>query len=163
MKKNTQLKLHALGRRVTTFTKLETFPTPRGVVQVEVISDEVTSLCPVTGQPDQYVVKVLYNPAALCAESKTIKLFLQSFRQAGHFCEDFSRIIAERFMKDVKPYTVQVEVTQKPRGGVSIVSRCCLPNNEIKELADEELFEEIGRTEGKVASSPRRKPTKKKK
>ena len=84
----------ALGSKVTKFTRLETFPAPKGVRRVTCTSDEVTALCPVTGQPDWYVVEILYGPNRLCVESKSLKLFLQSFRQEGHFCEEFSRIIA---------------------------------------------------------------------
>ena len=113
-------KLKALGSKVSKFTKIETFAAPAGCQKVVCTSDEVTALCPVTGQPDWYVVRIEYQPAKLCAESKTIKLFLQSFRSEGHFCEDFSRIIATRFFAALKPHYVTVTVTQKPRGGVAI-------------------------------------------
>jgi len=119
-------KLKALGSKTKKFTKLETFPAPLGVSNVTCTSDEVTALCPVTGQPDWYVVEICYRPNQLCVESKTLKLFLQSFRDKGHFCEDFSRIIAEKFMQDLKPNHVAVTVTQKPRGGVSIKSVAAL-------------------------------------
>lgn len=115
-------RLKALGNKVTKYSGLETFPAPKGLRKVTVISDEVTALCPVTGQPDQYTVEVEYQPARLCAESKTIKLFLQSYRNAGHFCEDFSRIIAAEFNKALKPVYVTCRVLQKPRGGVSILA-----------------------------------------
>ena len=114
--------LKALGRRVTKFTSLETFPKSKGVVEVVCTSDEVTAVCPVTGQPDWYNVEITYRPDKLCVESKTVKLFLQSFRNEGHFCEDFSSIIADQFHRTLKPFATKVVVTQKPRGGVSIRS-----------------------------------------
>ena len=115
-------KLKALGKRVTKFTKLETFPRPEHVTEVTCVSDEVTAKCPVTDQPDWYTVSITYRPINLCVESKTVKLFLQSFRDQGHFCEAFAGIIAYQFQKELKAAAVKVVVTQKARGGVSIVS-----------------------------------------
>lgn len=115
-------KLNALGKKVTKFTKLETFPAPKGVEKVELYSDEVTAVCPVTSQPDWYQVKIAYRPLKLCVESKTVKLALQSFRDRGHFCEDLSRLIGEMFYKTLQPDWMEVTVIQKPRGGVSITS-----------------------------------------
>jgi len=119
-------KLKTLGRKVTKFAGLETFTKPAGVVEVTCISDEVTANCPVTGQPDWYKVEITYEPDKLCVESKTVKLFLQSFRNEGHFCENFASIIAHEFFKALLPLRVQVQVTQKARGGVSIVSSAFL-------------------------------------
>jgi 7-cyano-7-deazaguanine reductase len=110
----------ALGKRVTEFKQLETFPRPEGVYDVTCISDEVTALCPVTGQPDWYVVRINYAPRNLCVESKTVKLFLQQFRNEGHFCEEFASIIAKAFSDALQAERVTVSVEQKPRGGVAI-------------------------------------------
>lgn len=115
-------KLTVLGKKTTKFTKLETFPTPAGVAKVTCITDEVTANCPVTGQPDWYKVEITYYPERLCVESKSLKLYLQSFRNKGHFCENFSSIIARDLMDVLKATMVQVDITQKPRGGISIVS-----------------------------------------
>lgn len=115
-------KLTVLGKKVTKFTKLETFPRPQGVTQVTCTSDEVTAVCPVTGQPDWYVVVIWYAPNELCVESKSLKLFLQSYRNEGHFCENFSSIIAHKIYKALKPFKLYVEVNQKPRGGIAIKS-----------------------------------------
>lgn len=112
--------LRALGRRVTAFEKLETFPKPEGLAHVRCVSDEVTALCPVTGQPDWYTVTVDYIPRKLCVESKTLKLYLQSFRNAGHFCEEFACIIAKQLQNALAPFNVTVTVAQKARGGVAI-------------------------------------------
>src|SRR6266566_6729397 len=65
---------------------LETFANP-GVAQVEMTSDELTAVCPVTGQPDLYVATIEYWPGDLCIESKSLKLYLSSYRNEGHFCE----------------------------------------------------------------------------
>lgn len=65
----------------------ETILTPIGVRRVVLESDEVTSLCPVTGQPDWETVHIEFEPGAYCIESKSLKLYLWSFREEGHFCE----------------------------------------------------------------------------
>lgn len=111
-----------LGKKTTKFTKLETFPTPRGVTCVICTSDEVTAVCPVTGQPDWYTVEITYYPKDKCVESKALKLYLQSFRNDGHFCEDFASIIARDLHGALGPCSVNVKVTQKPRGGIAIAS-----------------------------------------
>jgi 7-cyano-7-deazaguanine reductase len=114
--------LRALGKKVTTFKGFDTFPTPPSVVKVTCTSDEVTAVCPVTGQPDWYTVEIRYMPDEVCLESKSLKLYLHSFRNEGLFCEDLSRRIAEDIFKALEPQMVEVVVTQKPRGGISIVS-----------------------------------------
>lgn len=111
-----------LGNKVTEFKKLETFPTPPGIHQVEMISDEVTAVCPVTGQPDWYVVSITYSPQKRCVESKSLKLYLQNFRNTGHFCEKFAQIICDDLYEVLKPRRIQVQVKQKSRGGISIIS-----------------------------------------
>lgn len=109
----------ALGRKVTKFEGLEVFPKPAGVQRVVLITDEVTSNCPVTGQPDFYTVKVWYDAKEVCVESKTVKLYFQKYRDAGLFCEAFAAEIAKDFAAALKT-KVTVTVIQKPRGGVSI-------------------------------------------
>jgi 7-cyano-7-deazaguanine reductase len=88
--------------------------------RVTLISDEVTAVCPVTGQPDFYTVEIkLWDGHSL--ESKSLKLYLQSFRNEGIFCEDFAGRIASD-VANVTHSLVKVKVTQKPRGGISIVA-----------------------------------------
>ena len=76
-----------LGKKVTQWVGFETFAAPKGIKEIVCVSDEVTALCPVTAQPDWYQVSIKYAPAGLAVESKTLKLYLQSFRQQGLFCE----------------------------------------------------------------------------
>ena len=99
---------------------LESFPRPATVCVVEMVCDEVSAICPVTGQPDQYVVKITYTPDRHCIESKSLKLKLQSFRSTGAFGEELSTMLVKHVMKSVDPLAVEVEVIQKSRGGVSI-------------------------------------------
>ena len=106
------------------YAGLETFANP-GVADVEMRSDELTAVCPVTGQPDLYRVTIGYRPERLCLESKSLKLYLNAFRNDGVFCE----ALAVRIRDDVaaalglSPGRVAVELEQKARGGITITAR----------------------------------------
>lgn len=115
----TKRTITALGRRITKFERLETFKAPEGLQTVELITDEVTANCPVTGQPDYYRVVIVYTPKGLCVESKTVKLYFQQFRNKGLFAEAFADRIAKDFCDALKA-SVTCTVEQKSRGGVSI-------------------------------------------
>ena len=110
----------ALGRDARTFEGLDTFPYPIGVQEVTLTSDEVSALCPVTGQPDWYTVAIGYVPRERCIESKSLKLYLQSFRDQGIFAEAFAARIANDVAEATAPATCQVTVKQKARGGITI-------------------------------------------
>jgi 7-cyano-7-deazaguanine reductase len=103
------------------FAGLETFANP-GVSHVEMTSDELTAVCPVTGQPDLYVATIEYWPDALCLESKSLKLYLSGYRNEGHFCEALAvRIRAEvAEVLELPPEKVRVTLRQKSRGGITI-------------------------------------------
>lgn len=112
----------SLGKKTTSFEGLETFARPMNVKQVTCYSDEVTAVCPVTGQPDWYGVEIYYEPDKVCVESKSLKLFLQSFRNVGHFCENLSQVIADEIWEALQPHYTRVVINQKPRGGIQIAS-----------------------------------------
>jgi 7-cyano-7-deazaguanine reductase len=105
------------------YAGLESFPNP-GVSQVELVSDELTAICPITGQPDFYVASIEYEPDGLCLESKSLKLYLARFREEGAFCE----ALAVRIRDDVaaalelSPERVTVTLEQKARGGITITA-----------------------------------------
>jgi 7-cyano-7-deazaguanine reductase len=105
------------------YAGLETFPNP-GVARVELTSDELTAVCPITAQPDMYTARIEYQPDALCLESKSLKLYLARYRNEGAFAE----ALAVRIRDDVAaalelpPDKVRVTLTQKPRGGITIVA-----------------------------------------
>jgi 7-cyano-7-deazaguanine reductase len=114
----------ALGRPGSdAYAGLETFANP-GVSHVEMTSDELTAVCPVTSQPDLYIATIEYWPQALCLESKSLKLYLSSFRNEGAFCE----ALAVRMRDDVAaalelpPDKVRVTLEQKARGGITITA-----------------------------------------
>ncbi|MHB1125622.1 MAG: preQ(1) synthase [Bacillota bacterium] len=118
-----QTEFEVLGKNVREPRRsLEIFPKPPGVETIVLESDEVTSLCPVTGQPDWETVHIEYAPDQSCIESKSLKLYLWSFRNEGVFCEALADQIAEDAMTACQPHWCKVTVTQKPRGGIKIIA-----------------------------------------
>ena len=105
------------------YAGLETFANP-GAAHVEMTSDELTAVCPVTGQPDLYVATIEFWPQALCIESKSLKLYLSGFRNEGHFCEALAVKIRDDVAEalELPPDKVQVTLKQKPRGGITITT-----------------------------------------
>src|ERR671937_3055964 len=101
------------------YAGLETFPNP-GVDQVEMTSDELTAVCPITGQPDLYVATISYRPQDRCLESKSLKLYVQQFRDEGHFCETLAVRIRDDVAEALRLERDRVHVTlkQKARGGI---------------------------------------------
>jgi 7-cyano-7-deazaguanine reductase len=113
----------ALGKKSSEPSrKLEIFPKPSGVEKVVLDSDEVTSLCPVTGQPDWETVVIEFAPNEYCIESKSLKLYLWSFREEGMFCEALAGQIAQDVFKACRPHWCTVTVSQKSRGGIRITA-----------------------------------------
>jgi 7-cyano-7-deazaguanine reductase len=105
------------------YAGLETFPNP-GVSLVDLTSDELTAVCPITGQPDFYLTSIEYAPDELCLESKSLKLYLARFRNEGAFCEALAVKIrddvAAALRLDANRVTVTLE--QKARGGITITA-----------------------------------------
>lgn len=105
------------------YAGLETFANP-GVSHVEMISDELTAVCPVTGQPDLYAATIEFWPQALCIESKSLKLYLSTFRNEGHFCEALAVKIRDEVAEalELPADKVRVMLEQKARGGITITA-----------------------------------------
>jgi 7-cyano-7-deazaguanine reductase len=105
------------------YAGLETFANP-GVERVELASDELTSVCPITGQPDLYRVAIDCRPDALCLESKSLKLYLARFRDQGVFCETLAVRIRDDVAAalEVDAARVSVRLEQKARGGITITA-----------------------------------------
>ncbi len=85
---------------------------------------EFTSLCPVTGQPDFATITVQYVPDKLMVESKSLNLYLFSFRNHGDFHEDCINIIMKDLIKLMRPRYIEVGGRFLPRGGISIDPWC---------------------------------------
>ena len=101
---------------------LETFNNqhPDNLYVVNLICNEFTSLCPVTGQPDWAKFHIRYVPSKLCVESKSLKLYLLSFRNHGEFHEDVTNRIAKDLFKLMEPKYIQVYGEFNARGGIEI-------------------------------------------
>ena len=101
---------------------LETVPNPRAEFDylVRFTAPEFTSLCPVTGQPDFAHLVIDYVPDARLVESKSLKLYLTSFRNHGGFHEQCTVDVAQKIMEAAKPKWLRIGGYWYPRGGIPI-------------------------------------------
>lgn len=93
-----------------------------GNLNVKIFTEEFTSVCPTTGQPDFNTIEINYHPNEFYLESKTVKFYLWAFRDYGAHCETLAKKIAEDVFDAISPKFVEVKVNQFPRGGLKIVS-----------------------------------------
>ena len=102
---------------------------------------EFTSLCPITGQPDFAAIYISYIPNKLMVESKSLKLYLFSFRNHGDFHEDCVNIIMKDLIKLMSPKYIEVWGKFLPRGGLSIDPYCNygIPGTKWEKLAWDRL------------------------
>ena len=102
---------------------LEHFPNPRPERDYEIRFDcpEFTCLCPRTGQPDFATLRVRYVPAELCVELKSLKLYLWSFRDEGHFHEAVTNAILDDLVAALAPRRMKLEADFYVRGGIHTV------------------------------------------
>ena len=105
---------------------LETFPNkhPDNDYFVKFNCPEFTSLCPMTGQPDFATIYISYVPGERMVESKSLKLYLFSFRNHGDFHEDCVNIIMKDLIRLMDPKYIEVWGKFTPRGGISIDPYC---------------------------------------
>ena len=102
---------------------LETFPNPeaRRDYTIEFTCPEFTCICPRTGQPDFATFTIRYVPGRTCVELKSLKLYLWSFRNEGHFHEAVTNRILNDLVAAVKPRRMEVVGDFKVRGGIHTV------------------------------------------
>lgn len=102
--------------------KLDAVPNPHmgSDYVVRFTVPEFTTLCPITGQPDFAHFVIDFIPAARILESKSLKLFLASFRNIGGFHEDCTLTIGKRINAAIKPKFIRVAGYWYPRGGIPI-------------------------------------------
>ncbi|MBP3834539.1 MAG: NADPH-dependent 7-cyano-7-deazaguanine reductase QueF [Prevotella sp.] len=100
---------------------------------------EFTSLCPITGQPDFAEIRINYVPDQLMVESKSLKLYLFSFRNHGDFHEDCVNTIMKDLIKLMQPKYIEVIGLFTPRGGISIhpFANYGKPGTKYEQLAEE--------------------------
>lgn len=103
---------------------------------------EFTALCPITGQPDFATIYIDYIPDVRMVESKSLKLYLFSFRSHGAFHEDCVNIIMNDLIKLMNPKYIEVTGDFSPRGGISIIPFCNYgrPETQYEQLARERLL-----------------------
>ena len=109
---------------------LETFDNTHPDRGYEIVFDcpEFTSICPVTGQPDFGKITITYVPNAQCVESKSLKLFLFSFRNHGAFHEEVVNLILDRIVAACGPRRAEVLGEFRPRGGIAIKVKASYPD-----------------------------------
>lgn len=104
---------------------LETFPNPHPARDylIEHTIHEFTSVCPKTGQPDFAKIRIRCVPGPGCIELKSLKLYLQTFRNRGVFYEDITNIILDDLVACSQPKWMEVESTWSVRGGIQSTIR----------------------------------------
>ncbi len=122
-KKNDLAGLTLLGKPARPVRKLETFPNHNNnrdyVVTLE--TEEFTCVCPKTGQPDFAKIKIQYVPDKKIIESKSLKLYLWSFRDDGVFHEHVTNIILDDLVASLEPRRCSVRAEFAMRGGIGII------------------------------------------
>ena len=123
---------------------LETFENqhPDNDYRVKFNCPEFTTLCPITGQPDFASLYISYIPDLRMVESKSLKLYLFSFRNHGDFHEDCVNIIMKDLIKLMDPRYIEVWGKFTPRGGISIDPYCNYgkPGTKFEKMADYRLM-----------------------
>lgn len=140
--------LSLLGNQATTYPTdyapqmLETFDNKHADNEYLVTLDcpEFTSLCPKTGQPDFGKIIIRYIPRIKMVESKSLKLYLFSFRNHGDFHEDCVNIIMKDLVKLMDPLYLEVEGRFMPRGGISILPFANYADDEHQDMARARLL-----------------------
>ncbi|GGW65155.1 preQ(1) synthase [Streptomyces xantholiticus] len=98
---------------------IETIASAPGINEIAFVSNELTALCPMTEQPDVYSIRISYRPRERAIEHKSLKLYLFGFRNRGIFAEHLAAEVAQD-LASVVDVPVRVQVTQQPRGGLSL-------------------------------------------
>ena len=109
---------------------LETFPNPHPERDYEIAFEapEFTCLCPMTGQPDFATIRIRYTPDQKCVELKSLKLYLWSFRDEGHFHEAVTNRILDDLVTAIAPKRMTVVGDFNVRGGIHTVVTASHPS-----------------------------------
>ena len=114
------------GPEAPSSEQLETFPNPNPGrdYTIEIVCPEFTSLCPKTGQPDFGTLTFTYTPDRSCVELKSLKLYLQRFRNQGIFYEQVTNRLLDDFVAMLQPRYCKVVGAFTPRGGITTTVTC---------------------------------------
>jgi 7-cyano-7-deazaguanine reductase len=92
---------------------------PQRDYKIEIVAPEFTSVCPKTGQPDYGTITIIYTPDKKCVELKSLKMYLQSYRNAGIFYENVTNEMMDDLTAVLQPRWMKIEAAFTPRGGIS--------------------------------------------
>lgn len=92
---------------------------PQRDYKIEIVAPEFTSVCPKTGQPDYGTITIIYTPDKKCVELKSLKMYLQSYRNAGIFYENVTNAMMDDLTAVLQPRWMKIEAAFTPRGGIS--------------------------------------------
>jgi 7-cyano-7-deazaguanine reductase len=100
---------------------LETFdnPYPNRDYTIQIVCPEFTSVCPKTGQPDFGTLSIAYVPEAKCVELKSLKLYLQQYRNEGIFYETVTNRVRDDLIAVLRPRRLTLTAAFTPRGGIT--------------------------------------------
>jgi 7-cyano-7-deazaguanine reductase len=114
---------------------LEAFPNthPGRPYWITLDCPEFTSLCPITGQPDFGHLTISYVPNTSCLESKSLKLYLYSYRNHGSFHEEVVNRILDDLVSVIRPRRAVITGQFRPRGGIAISVKASYPHASIRE------------------------------
>jgi 7-cyano-7-deazaguanine reductase len=115
------LRLGAVPMPTPSHDMLETFENqyPQRDYTIEIVCPEFTSVCPKTGQPDFGTLVFNYTPDKLCIELKSLKLYLQQFRNEGIYYEMATNQILDDMVEAIQPRYMQLVASFTPRGGIT--------------------------------------------
>ena len=101
--------------------QLDTFPNPSPArdYTIEIVCPEFTSVCPLTGQPDFGTITYTYTPHDKNVELKSLKLYLQRFRNQGIYYEQVTNRLLDDFIAAIQPRRVTIVSSWTPRGGIT--------------------------------------------
>jgi 7-cyano-7-deazaguanine reductase len=121
--------------------RLETFlnPAPHRNYRIHFETDDFTSVCPITGQPDFARIDIDYVPDRLCVESKSLKFYLASYRNERAFNEAVTNCLLDDFVKACAPREAIVTAQFSARGGIALTVRAEYPDAKTREAGGDGL------------------------
>jgi 7-cyano-7-deazaguanine reductase len=112
--------------------QLEVFETRDPALRVTLDCAEFTCRCPITGQPDWATITISYVPGGRIVESKSVKLYLETFREEGIFHEHLATTIRDDFVAALDPRSLEVTVHFNSRGGIAISAQSSYDRDEAR-------------------------------
>jgi 7-cyano-7-deazaguanine reductase len=107
---------------------LETFPVSDSSLEITLDCQEFTCRCPVTGQPDWATIRIDYRPGDRAVETKSLKLYLETYREEGIFHEHLATKIRDDLIAALRPAALKVTVNFHVRGGIALAASSSYPS-----------------------------------